>query len=276
MTCNRTKGTYLLTHCLFPYSNECLVNDLKDCGVFSILCDKATDISMKKFLCINVQYTPKSTKTPCTRFYRLLELTEGDASGVFDAISSSLRDDGLDWKLVCGYGSDGENVMQGPFNSVLTRFQEAAPGLFILKCYCHSFSLVAEHANRILSNQAEQLVQDVYNYFKMSPNRQKSFSEFQEFAATEPHKILKPCQTRWFSLHQCCRRILEQWPALLLFFTTEVFDKERSAGADRILQALKNPYIKATVEFCDFVLGDLCAANVMLQSNSFQLHKLVP
>ena len=103
MTCNRTKGTYLLTHCLFPYSHECLVNDLKDCGVFSILCDKATDISMKKFLCINVRYTPKSTKTPCTRFYRLLELTEADASGVFDAISSSLRDDGLDWKLVCGY-----------------------------------------------------------------------------------------------------------------------------------------------------------------------------
>ncbi|KAK3787589.1 hypothetical protein RRG08_025919 [Elysia crispata] len=103
--------------------------------------------------------------------------------------------------------------------TVLTRFQEACLGLFVLKCYCHSLNLVAEHANKVLSNQAEQVIQDVNNYFKMSPNRQKSLVEFQEFASTEPNKILKPCQTRWLSQHQCCPRVLKQRPALLLFFT---------------------------------------------------------
>ena len=47
--------------------------------------------------------------------------------------------------------------MQGPFNSVLTRFQEAAPGLFIVKCYCHSFSLVAEHATEFCQSRQNSL-----------------------------------------------------------------------------------------------------------------------
>ena len=36
MTCNRTKGTYLLTECLSVYSHEMLVADLKKCRGFSI------------------------------------------------------------------------------------------------------------------------------------------------------------------------------------------------------------------------------------------------
>ena len=93
--------------------------------------------------------------------------------------------------------------MQGMNNSVLTRFQEAAPGLYILKYYCHNFNLVAEHANKVSSNQSEQMGHDIYNYFKMLHNRQKSFAEFKDFACTDPNKILKPCQTRCLSLHQC-------------------------------------------------------------------------
>ena len=111
--------------------------------------------------------------------------------------------------------------MQGGNNSVLTRIRDVAPGLFVLKCYCHTFHLVAEHASATLSKTANKLIHDVYNYFKLSPNRQKSLKEFQKFVDVEPHKILKPCQTCWLSVLQCVQRILEQWPALQLFFVSE-------------------------------------------------------
>lgn len=109
----------------------------------------------------------------------------------------------------------------------------------------------------------------------MSPNRQKSYVEFQKFVDVDSHRILKPCQTRWLSAAQCVSRILEQWPALVLFFTAEASDKSSSSlQAERILQALKSTYVKATLEFCDYVLGDLTGLNVMFQSNGFQLHRL--
>ena len=92
--------------------------------------------------------------------------------------------------------------MQGQNNSVLTRLREAIPDLFVLKCFCHSFHFVASYACEVLSKTAEQLVQDIYNYFKISPNKQKSYEEFQQFVDCEPHKILKPWQTRWLSLSQ--------------------------------------------------------------------------
>ena len=82
----------------------------------------------------------------------------------------------------------------GGGNSVLTRVRETAPAV-VLKCYCHTFHLVAEHACATLSKTANQLIHNVYNYFKLSPNRQKSFEEFQQFVNVELHKILKPCQT---------------------------------------------------------------------------------
>ena len=274
MTCNRTKGTYLLTECLAPHAHDLLVTDLQKSRGFSVLCDKATDITMNKVFCVNVRFLDESRVEPVTRFYRLIPVEEGDASGLFDSLNTALAEDELSWEKVTGYASDGENLMQGGNNSVLTRVREAAPGLFVLKCYCHTFHLVAEHACATLSKTANQLIHDVYNYFKLSPNRQKSFEEFQHFVDVEPHKILKPCQTRWLSVLQCVQRILEQWPALDLYFTSE-YSETKSPQAERIMNAFKSSYIKATLEFSSYVLGDLNSLNVMFQSNRFYLHRLL-
>lgn len=82
-----------------------------------------------------------------------------------------------------GYALGGENLMQGGNNSVLTRIKDATPGLLVLKCYCHTFHLFANHASKTLSKTDDQLIRDVYNYFKLSPNRQKSNEDFQNFEA---------------------------------------------------------------------------------------------
>ena len=49
----------------------------------------------------------------------------------------------------------------------------------------------------------------------------------------------------------------------------------KSPQAERIVNSLQSPYIKATLEFTDFVLGDLTGLNVMFQSESFKLHRLL-
>ncbi|GFN92271.1 Zinc finger protein kiaa0543 [Plakobranchus ocellatus] len=175
----------------------------------------------------------------------------------------------------CWICSGGENLMQGERNSFFTKVKDVAPNLFVLKCYCHSFNLVASLACEVLSKTAEQLVHDVYNYFKLSPNRQKNFIELQHFTVCEPHKILKPYQTRWLSLSQCVNRILEQCPALELFFIDEVAET-KSTQATIVLNNLKTPYVKATLEFINFVLADIVALDTQFQSDDFKLHRLLP
>lgn len=277
MSCNRTKGTYLLTECLSVRAHDDLVSDLKKSSGFSVLCDKATDITMTKIFCVTVRYANSETFDIESKLYRLIPVEAGDASSLFTSLESCFKEDGIPWTKVIGYASDGENLMQGGNNSFLTRMQEAVPNIFVLKCYCHSFHLVASHACESLSRTAEQLVHDIYNYFKMSPNRQKSYAEFQHFTECEPHKILRPCQTRWLSLSHCVNRILEQWPALELYFTAEVAEPKAPQAAGTILANLKGPYVKATLEFTSCALGDLVGLNTLFQAEDFfQLHKLLP
>lgn len=275
MTCNRTKGTYLLTECLSVYAHENLVGNIKAAKGISILCDKATDVSMKKMFCVNVRFLPSDSSEPVTKLYRLLPVEDGKVDGLFESLRAALEEDGISWDRVVGYASDGENLMQGQNNSFLTRMKEMVPDLFVLKCFCHSFHLVAEHACAALSKTADQLVHDVYNYFKNAPNRQMSYEDFQAFVQCEPHKILKPCQTRWLSVAQCVNRILQQWTALELFFVSEAAET-KSPTTERILNALRSPYVKATLEFTDYVLGDLTGLNKLFQSDRFKLHRLLP
>ena len=164
----------------------------------------------------------------------------GGADSLFSILEDALMEDGIECGKVVGYASDGENVMQGANNSFLTRMKAKVPNLYILKCYCHSFHLVASHVCQTLSKTAEQLIHDVYNYFANSPKRKKSLGEFQHFVDVEPHKILNPCQTRWLSVATCVSRLLQQWQALELFFTAEAFEI-KSLQSEKILQALKSP-----------------------------------
>ena len=193
---------------------------------------------------------------------------------MFQALGLALEEDGILWEQIVGYASDGENLMQGQKNSFLIRMKEMVPDLFVLKCFCHSCHLVAEHACAVLSKSSEQLIHDIYNYFKNSPNRQKSYEDFQAFVQCEPQKILKPCQTRWLSVAQCGNRILDQWNSLELFFVPEAAET-KSPTAERILNALRSKYLKATLEFTDYVLGDLTGLNKLFQSDKLKLHRLL-
>ena len=128
-----------------------MVADLKKANGFSILCDKATDIRKNKVFCVNVRYLDKEKCQPITRLYRLIPVEDGNAQGLVNCLQDSLEKDELTWEQVLGYASDGENLMQVQRNSVLTRMKSAAPELFLLKCYCPTFNLIAEQTSRSLS-----------------------------------------------------------------------------------------------------------------------------
>lgn len=112
-----------------------------------------------------------------------------------------------------------------------------------MKCICHSLHLCASESCKSLPRKCEDLARDIYNFFKTSAKRCAQFKEFQEFFNTEPHKILKPSQTRWLSLERVVRRIIEQWDALKLFFDSQWLEHRLNA-AENIRNSLNDPAVK--------------------------------
>jgi hypothetical protein len=152
------------------------------------------------------------------------------------------------------------------------KLQDDIPHLFILKCSCHSFSLCANYAFEKLPGMVEELARDVHTVLQHSFKRQTEFSEFQEFIRVKPHKILQPSQRRWLSLHQVVARLMEQYDALVLYFTDQLSQKVNKA--ESILTRLRDPSVKLYFHFLDFVLPFFNTLNLEMQSESIKIHTL--
>lgn len=157
------------------------------------------------------------------------------------------------------------NTMMGKHTSVSAKILEEFPGAIVQKCVCHSLHLVASEACKQLPRRCEDLARDIYNYFKCSDKRRSEFKEFQVFCEVEPHRILRPSQTRWLSLLEVVKRINEQWQPLTLFFRGKRLDAQL-ISVDHILQSLEDPQVKMYFAFLEWVLGHIVSVNVYFQS----------
>lgn len=172
-----------------------------------------------------------------------------------------------------GFASDGANVMVGMHNSVVSRLKSEIPYVYIVKCICHSFHLSASYACQTLPRGIEDLARDIYNYFSNSPKRIETLKEFQHFTNTKIHKILHPAQTRWLSLEAVVCRILEQYNALILFFT-DALANDRVLAAEGILLKLRDPFTKPYFQFLEFTLSFFNNLNRQMQSEEPKIYEL--
>lgn len=144
--------------------------------------------------------------------------SSANAESLYNGLVKTLADYNVPLSNIISFGSDGCNVMMGKHNSVVSRLKESCPGLFVMKCVCHSAHLCVSEACKSLPRACEDLTRNKYNYLNSS-KRQSEFKQFQSFLEIDLHKILHPAQTRWLSLCSVVSRLLEQWSALQLYFT---------------------------------------------------------
>ncbi len=157
----------------------------------------------------------------------------------------------------------------------MSLLKQNVPHVLAVKCSCHLIHLCSSYACQKLSTSLEDLCRNVYSHFSRSSLRQKEYQQFQEFVEAEPHKLLGLVQTRWLSLELCVTRILEQWNALQLYFTSFVAEKrDPSHTMESILPALNNKYLKAQPEFLSTQLHKLNDFNTMFQTSDPVLHHL--
>lgn len=227
-------------------------------------------MSSKKLLALVVRYYCSKENRVKSQFLKLLEVTDTDATTLVTCLVSYFEKHDIPLTNIVGYASDTTNVMFGQHHSVVTLLEEKLPHLYTMKCLCHSAHLCASHACEKLPRSIEDLVRDIYSHFSHSAKRLAEYEKFQVFTNTEPHKLLKPSQTRWLSLEQCVVRILEQWPALEAYFQ----ETNRLVSACNTYAALKRPIVKLHYQFLKFVLPKFTQFNKLFQSETPNLHFL--
>jgi hypothetical protein len=129
-----------------------------------------------------------------------------------------------------GFSSDNAPVMVGKKSGVLTMLREHQQNLISVGCPCHLLNLAAEKGASCLPINVDELLVDMFYYFKKSSKRKEQLEKFQELYNDDVKKILKHVQTRWLSTTKCLQRILYLWEPLIAFFKDEM-EKTKSKNA---------------------------------------------
>ncbi|XP_022818325.1 uncharacterized protein LOC111350857 [Spodoptera litura] len=169
----RTKATAVTTEVIGKAEKSMLTSVLTT-QKFSTICDESTDISTQKASCIVVRYFDKDKKQEVlSKMWELCKVFDSEnpdmvnqgATGenLYRVMTQSFLDKNIPLDNMIGFAADGCNVMMGENNSVASRLKENLPGIFILKCVCHSAHLCASEACKELPRRCEDLAREIYN-----------------------------------------------------------------------------------------------------------------
>lgn len=104
-----------------------------------------------------------------------MDLEDGTAQSIVNAIKKLLCDVQLDSKNLIGIGVDNANVNVGLNNGVHQTLKKdlGLPNLIMVRCVCHSIQLALSHAvAETLPRNIDFLVRETYNWFSHSSKRQ--------------------------------------------------------------------------------------------------------
>ncbi|XP_053946230.1 uncharacterized protein LOC128855364 [Anastrepha ludens] len=266
----RTKETAIVKN-VIGETEKCRLAEKLKITKFSVLTDESTDISATKTSCLLARYFDEEEGKIVSKFWDLVQVlqpgkvTSATAEHLYNNIIASFKERGIPMANIVGFGSDGCSVMMGVHNSVASRLKRDLPHITIMKCTCHSLHLCASEACEQLPRTCEDFARNIHNFFNSSSKRQSEYVEFQMFSNVEVHKLLHPSQTRWLSLATVVDRILEQWPALLLYFTDQWLTIKLKM-AQSIYECLNDPFNKLFFFFLQWVLPKFTGVNKYFQS----------
>lgn len=244
---HRTKCAALIKNVIAKAIKEELKNAL--CGqAYSILIDEWSDIDVRPQLGVVCMYYSDESCSFVSQFLGLISLESSNADGIFEKLSAVLKDYGLEWEKLVGFGSDGASVVSGRNNSVWTRIKSKSPEAIHLTCICHSLNLVAEVAFNELPSRLSALLKMVPKWFKNSFKRKEQYNElfraFESCSSTEikSNPFNSISTTRWLCRERVIKGILENWIVLREYFESMLSElkNDQKFTANLIVEILRD------------------------------------
>ena len=178
-----------------------LVSEVGESGVFSIMLDESTDVSVSQNVVVYVRYLASvgGRVTIVTRFLGITQLSVANAESIFSELVSLLGSFNFKLDKLVGVSTDGASVMVGCKSGVVTRLRQVTSGLLATHCIAHRLALGTGAA----ADKIRYLVkfQDVLNsMFKYFANSPKNMSKLQAIQAVlQSSHLPRPVCSRCFT-----------------------------------------------------------------------------
>jgi hypothetical protein len=103
-----------------------LVGQVKGSGVFSVMLDESTDVSVHQNCVVYVRYLASigGKVQQVTQFHGIRQLSLANAESIHSELISLIESFGFDLDNLAGVSTDGASVMVGCKNGVVTRLRQ--------------------------------------------------------------------------------------------------------------------------------------------------------
>ncbi|KAG5328555.1 SCND3 protein, partial [Acromyrmex heyeri] len=276
MKMSRTKCTNIITNVLSPVETERVVNNIQNTK-FTIFIDETSDICNDKWMTFLVRYIEPKTLDNRTQLVKLIDIDARDCSTkkLYEAFRNEMWTLQILFTNIVVLSCDNASVMTGKHLSFKKKLEQVCLSLLTFSCPCHSSALVANAACNKIPDFCEEFIKKIARYINSSPKRSAVFTEFYECFQEKSLKILKLCDTRWFSRYFCVERLLEYWDTIR-YFLYEIVVSEKAGPAKDLLFIMDNVETKAYFLFLQYILDLFNKFNAHFQSLQTRIHELQP
>ncbi|XP_048511379.1 uncharacterized protein LOC125500995 [Athalia rosae] len=251
-TLSPAKLRYVITVALGPYFRETI---LEDCSAawYTLIYDETTNNESKKELQVALRYWSETEELVVIHHLETFFLGQAKAEDLEESIYKALDNAGLPVHRLLMLGSDGPNVNKKVFRLVNEHAKIGRnKGLLdIGTCNIHIVHNAFLKGLEQLGHNVSQLAIQVFYYFDGWPKRWEDYTIIQQNCSVPFHRFIKHVPSRWLTLQDSARRLLEQWEAIREFFLKAVPKQKQlpSKHGDDIATTLKNPTLKAEICF---------------------------
>jgi len=173
-----------------------------------------------------------------------------------------------------GFVHDHAKNFSGKYNGLGTLLRnELQKFLFDVKDPCHSLSLTLQKSLTVLPNNILSFIEDIHNHF-VSPQRKAYLNQLQ---LDENMKVLCPknyIKTRWLSMGESLKRILEIWDSLSKYMAQKPSFGVSDQKYEDFVKLLESKSFKAKIQVLASIVNKLNQINIRFQDQTLEIQHI--
>ena len=272
------KVKYMLQFGVAPFMRVVILNELKQLP-FSFCFDETTTSQVKKQYDGYATYNSKHFGRIITVYLGTLFVGKCTVVDLLNHLNDMLDKIQLSFNCILSHGMDGPSVNLAFKSKLELDLEKHKKTLMDFgTCPLHFTSNAFREGLKTLTIELDidldQIVLDLFGFFKYSAKRIAEYFDVTEFTLIESRRMLKCISTRWISIQAVLIRVLEQFSNLKHYFlevlpTQKVFNGKSGIGSReryiRIKYALTNKKLPAIMASVIFIAKDFKNLTIPLQ-----------
>ena len=238
-----------LLKCCYQVFTEGLLKKVKDSKIFVLIFDEASDILNKEQLSFCLRFVDSNNDIR-EEFLKFIHCDKGvTGRDLFEAVTNTLSEFGLDLMNCRGQGYDRSGSMAGKVNGLSGIVLQINKLALYMHCHIDRLNLVVSSLTRIIGfRNVMDAIKAISYFFNLSPKRQEHLEKVikENFPEVTRKTLLDACPKRWFQRMNSVNLFEDLFLAIIMtlgeifFNLVGKYNKDTSAKANSVLKLIVN------------------------------------